>query len=229
MTMKTIQVIGRARGVVLAIMIAIALLVSVPAATTRAYPSRPGLAQTTSSCVEDFTSDTDPTTPGFASSVFSHSLTGNHQFVGGPSGDALALFAGATDAVTFPGQLVTRAAVDFIAFGEGHIIFEGGGDSLTVPYLPSPAWRTIGATDTTAGDNGLPLGRIMRITLLGTETFFDNLSISPCTTTPQPIQVDVIVKPKVNNPRRDGLIKAAILSSRRFDPRTVDPTTVRFG
>src|SRR6266496_5967595 len=88
----------------------------------------------TQSCVEDFTLDSDPSMPGFASSIFVHSPSGNFQLQGG----GLFLFAGATDVVTFPGQTVTRAKISYRAFGEGSIIFEGTGDTKTFMLRPIP-------------------------------------------------------------------------------------------
>jgi hypothetical protein len=229
MIKQKIDSTGNPRSAALSAMTAIALLFALSAATMLAHPVRPATLQAASACMEDFTSDTDPTMPGFASSVFNHSLSGNHQFINYASGDALALFAGATDVVTFPAQSVTSAAVSFAAFGEGYIIFEGIGDTKTIFFRPFPALQTLGASDTAPGDNGLALGQIVKITLIGYEVFFDSIEIGPCRSAPQVRQVDVLIKPKVNNPRRDGLIKAVILSTPGFDARTLDPATVRFG
>jgi len=177
----------------------------------------------TQSCVEDFTLDSDPSMPGFASSIFVHSPSGNFQLQGG----GLFLFAGATDVVTFPGQTVTRAKISYRAFGEGSIIFEGTGDTKTFMLRPIPL-SSAEVLGTTPGDNGLPLTQIVRVTLIGFEVFFDDLEIDPCGAA-SPINVDVLVKPKANNPDRSGLIKAVILSSPGFDARSVDPASVHFG
>ena len=198
------------------------------AAILLAPPGTSAAPPVTQSCVEDFALDSDPTMPGFASSIFVHSPTGNFQLQGGE----LALFAGATDVVTFPGQTVTRAKVSYRAFGEGSIIFEGTGDTKTFILRPNP-FASAEVFDTSTGDNSTPgnirlVGQIVRITLIGFEIWFDDLEIDPCVAT-APTHVDVLVKPKANNPRRDGLIKAVILSSPSFDARSVDPASVHFG
>src|SRR6185295_16901239 len=190
--------------------------------------------QTAQPCVEDFSSDTDPTMPGFAGSVFNHSISGNYilggGFPGGPPGHALALFAGATDAITFPGQTITNTRLQIFSFGPGIIIFEGVGDMLTTRFSPAPVAQIREATDTTLGDNDRELCRIVKVTLIGFETLFDNIQISPCTTTPLASTVDVLVRPAAINPaRNDGLMKAVILSDASFDATTVDPETVQFG
>jgi hypothetical protein len=64
--------------------------------------------------------------------------------------------------------------------------------------------------------------------LIGSEHIFDDLEIDPCGSA-SPTNVEVLVKPKPNNPQRSGLIKAVILSSPSFDARSVDPASVHFG
>lgn len=193
---------------------------------------RPTLAapQTVQCCVEDFTSDTDPTTAGLASCGFSHSLSGNTSFIGSAPNHQLALFAGGMDVITFPGQTVTYAKVSFNAFSPGFIIFEGAGDTLTTRFNPGVA-QFREASNTSLGDNGQPLGQILEVTLITSETFFDTIEISPCTSVPPPsATVDVLVRPEAINPNRnDGVMKAVILSDAGFDATTVDPTTVQFG
>jgi hypothetical protein len=206
----------------------IAPLLLLLAAILVAQPGTSAAPPVSQSCVEDFALDSDPSMPGFASSIFVHSPSGNYRFLSG----GLALFAGATDVVTFPGQTVTRAKVSYRAFGEGSIIFEGTGDTKTFILHPTP-FATAEVLDTSMGDNSTPsnirfVGQIVRITLIGFEVFFDDLEIDPCGAA-SPITVDVLVKPKANNPTRSGLIKAVILSSPGFDARTVDPTSVHFG
>ena len=201
----------------------IAPLLLLLAAILLAQPGTSAAPPPTQSCVEDFALDSDPSIPAFASSIFVHSPSGNFRFLSG----GLALFAGATDVVTFPGQTVTRAKVSYRAFGEGSIIFEGIGDTKTFMLRPIP-FSSAEVLGTTSGDNGLPLTQIVRVTLIGFEIFFDDLEIDPCGA-PSPTNVDVLVKPKANNPRRDGLIKAVILSSPGFDARSVDPASVHFG
>ena len=214
-------------------LMAIAVLTALPVVSLKAKPvlAAPQAAQP---CIEDFTSDIDTTMPGFAGSVFSHSLSGNFilgsGFPGGPPGHALALFAGATDVITFPGQTVTYAKVQIFSFSPGLIIFEGVGDMLTTRFSPAPLAQIREASNTTLGDNNLPLGQIVKVTLIGFETLFDNIEISPCMTTPLSTTVDVLVRPGAINPRRnDGLMKAVILSTASFNATTVDPTTVKFG
>jgi hypothetical protein len=227
--------ISSARGTVTTFyaLIATALLAALPVVSPQ---SRLALAapQAALSCIEDFSSDTDPTMPGFAGSVFSHSTSGNSVlgsgFPGGPPGHALALFAGATDTITFPTQTVTFARLQIFAFGPGMIIFEGVGDMLTTRFGPAPVAQTREATATTLGDNDQQLGRIVKITLIGFETLFDNIEISPCASTPPSSTVDVLVRTEAINPgRNDGVMKAVILSNAGFDATTVDPATVRFG
>ena len=206
----------------------IAPLILLLAAILLAQPGTSAAPPVTQSCVEDFALDSDPSMPGFASSIFVHSPSGNFRFLSG----GLALFAGATDVVTFPGQTVTRAKVSYRAFGEGSIIFEGTGDTKTFILHPTP-FASAEVFDTSMGDNSTPsnilfVGQIVRITLIGFEVFFDDLEIDPCGAA-SPTNVDVLVKPKANNPRRDGLIKAVILSSPGFDARSVDPASVHFG
>jgi hypothetical protein len=150
-------------------------------------------------------------------------------FPGDPPGHSLALFAGATDVLTFPGNRVTYAKVQIFSFGPGMIIFEGAGDVLTTRFSPAPLAQVREARATTAGDNDRPLGQILRVTLIGFETLFDNIEISPCGGTPTSI-VEVLVRPGAINPQRnDGLMKAVILTNAGFDSATVDPTTVRLG
>ena len=206
----------------------IAPLLLLLAATLLAQPGTSAAPPVTQSCVEDFALDSDPSMPGFASSVFVHSPSGNFQFLSG----GLALFAGATDVVTFPGQTVTRAKVSYRSFGGGSIIFEGTGDTKTF-MLHSIPFASAEVFDTTVGDNSTPgnlllVGQIVRITLIGSEQIFDDLEIDPCVAT-STTNVDVLVKPKANNPGRSGLIKAVILSSPGFDARGVDPASVHFG
>jgi hypothetical protein len=212
----------------------LAALVVLQAASLVAQAARPAGPQTAQGCIEDFTSDTDPLMPGLASSVFSHSISGSFilsaGFPGDPSGHSLGLFAGAIDVITFPSQSLTYAKVPFFSFSSGIIIFEGvTGNMLTTRFTPAPVVQFREAFDTTLGDNNLPLGQIQKVTLIGFETLFDNIEISPCVSLPALDEVDVLVKPGPNNPSRDGLIKAVILSTSNFDAATVDPATVRFG
>jgi len=194
-------------------------------------PTAPSLAapQTPQCCIEDFTSDTDPTMAGLASCGFSHTLTGNTQLIGSAPNHQLALFAGGMDVITFPGQAVTFAKVSFSAFSPGFIIFEGAGDTLNTRFNPGVS-QFREASNTTLGDNSQPLGQILKVTLITDETFFDSIDISPCTSSPPSATVDVLVRPVAINPKRnDGVMKAVILSDASFDARTVDPTTVQFG
>jgi hypothetical protein len=215
----------------------LAVLVALLAASLVAQAARLAGPQTAQPCIEDFTSDTDPAMAGLASSVFSHSISGSFilgaSFPGDPPGHALALFAGATDVITFPGQTVTYAKVPFFSFSSGLIIFEGvAGNMLTTRFTPAPLVQFREASDTTPGDNNLPLGQIQKVTLIGFETLFDNIEISPCVSlppTPRLTEVDVLVKPGPNNPNRDGLIKAVILSTSNFSAASVAPATVQFG
>lgn len=219
--------IDHVKRIVLAFL-ALGAVAPVQAAPT---PRAPALAaaQTAQSCVEDFASDADPTVPGFASTVFSHRITGNYSFFGGPSDYDLAMFAGSTDVVTFPGQTVTHVRVPFDSFSSGYIIYEGVGGTLTLLFRPGVS-QSSEASETTLGDNELPLGQILKLTLIGFETVFDRIEISPCVTAPPAAAVEVLVRPRAINPKRnDGLIKAAILSDAGFDARSVDPATVGFG
>lgn len=208
--------------------VTMAVLTTVSTAYLRANPAMALAAP--QSFVEDFTSDTNPTMPGFASSVFIHSPTGSFSLgpgFPGASGHSLALFAGATDEITFPGHTVNSGSVQIFAFGPGLVIFEGVDDALTARFGPLPATQIREATNITLGDNGLPLGRIVKITLVGSETLFDNVEISTVATS---INVNVLVRPGAINPdRNNGLMKAVILSDPDFDATTVDPATVQFG
>lgn len=192
-------------------------------------------AQVAQPCTEDFSSDTNPATPGFANSVFVHNPTGSYVlgpgFPGGPAGHSLQLFAGAVDVISFPGQSVTSASVQVFSFGRGFVIFEGAGDIRTEPIQPLPAIQIKQVTPLSFGDNNLPLGNVSKITLVGFETMFDNIEISPCgSPPPSTITVEVLVKPRSINPDRNhGLIKAVVLSTPAFDAATVDPTTVHLG
>jgi hypothetical protein len=136
--------------------------------------------------------------PGLAGSVFSYSLSGNFilgpGFPGDPPGHALALFAEATDVITFPGQIVTYTKVQIFSFSPGLIIFEGVGDMLTTRFNPGVS-QFREASNTTLGDNNLSLGQIVKVTLIGFETLFDNIEISPCMRTPPSTTVDVLVRP----------------------------------
>ena len=194
----------------------------------------PVVAQTPPSCTEDFTSDSDASVSGFANSIFVHGVTSQWALGNGfpgESGHSLWLFAGATDPITFPGQTVTSARVRIFAYGTTFVIFEGAGDILTARFNPAPFAQVGQAVSTTVGDNGQPLGQITRITLRGFETQFDDVEISPCGITPQPsAHVDVLVRPRAVNPRRnDGVMKAVILTDADFDATTVDAQTVQFG
>ncbi|HZM85195.1 MAG TPA: hypothetical protein VFF31_01450 [Blastocatellia bacterium] len=213
-------------------LLATSFLTVMPGSSLRAGPlsAAPQAAQP---CVEDFTSDVDPTLPGLAGSVFSHSISGSFSFWSGfpghPPSHVLALFAGATDAITFPGQTVTYAKVQIFSFSPGMVIFEGVGDMLTTRFSPAPVVQIREAADTTHGDNDRPLGQIVKVTLIGFETLFDNVEISPCMSTP-PTTVSLLIRPpKINPKRNDGVMKAVILSTSTFDAATVDPTTVQFG
>ena len=194
----------------------------------------PAAAQPPAPCTEDFTSDADASTSGFASSIFVHGVTVRWQLGNGfpgETGHSLWLFAGAIDPITFPGQTVTSARVRIRAYGATFVIFEGTADSLTQQFNPGPLVQISQATDTTPGDHGQPIGQITRITLQGYETQFDDIEVSPCGTTPPPAaDVDVLVMPGSINPRRnDGVMKAVILSDADFNAATVDPQTVHFG
>ena len=210
----------------------IAVLIALPVLFLQATPvfAAPQAAQP---CLEDFSSDADPTVPGLAGSVFSHSISGSFAFWSGfpgqPPSHVLALFAGASDAITFPGQTVTSARVQIFSFSPGMVVFEGTGDMLTARFSPAPLVQTREADATTLGDNDQPLGQIVKVTLIGFETLFDNIEISPCASSPPPT-VALLVRPGSINPNRnDGVMKVVILSSASFDATTVDPTTVQFG
>ena len=212
-------------------LMATAVLTALPTRSLEARPASPS-PQATQSCIEDFTSDIDPTMPGIAGSVFSHTISGNFilgpGFPGGPPGHALELFAGATDVITFPGQTVTYAQVQIFSFSPGMVVFEGVRDILTTRFSPAPLTQFRQVTDATMGDNNLPLGQIVKVTLTGFETLFDNVQISPCAL--RASMVEVLVRPGSINPQRDdGLIKAVILSDASIDATSVDPTTVQFG
>jgi hypothetical protein len=229
MGLKNIS-IARAIVKTFSALMTIAILIALPVVSLKASP----VLAAAQPCIEDFTSDTDPTMPGFAGSVFSHNLSGNFSlgpsFPGHPPGHSLALLAGATDVITFPGQTVTYAKVQIFSFGPGIIIFEGVGALLTARFSPAPLAQFREATDATLGDNNLPLGQILKVTLIGFETLFDNIEISPCVSTPPSITVDVLIRPQAINPRRnDGLMKVVILSTASFNATTVEPTTVQFG
>ena len=215
---------------VLFLMLLVIALVA-PAGSSMAARAEPLLAvpQTTQPCIEDFTSDTDSTMPGFASTGFSHVVTGNNSLIGTAGNYQLALFAGGMDVITFPGQTVTYVKVPFSAFSPGIILFEGLGDTLTARFNPGvPQFRE--ASDTTLGDNMQMLGQIVKVTLITSETFFDNIEISPCASSPRFVTVDVLVRPNALNPNRnDGLMKAVILSNDAFDAASVNPASVRFG
>ena len=224
--------ISRSMVMTVPALMTIAVLMAFPALFLQATPvfAAPQAAQP---CVEDFSSDADPTNPGLAGSVFSHSISGSFAFWAGfpgrPPSHVLALFAGATDAITFPGQRVTSAKVQIFSFSPGLVIFEGVGDMLTARFSPAPLVQTREANTATLGDNDRPLGQIVKITLIGFETLFDNIEISPCGSIP-PSMVALLVRPGSINPNRnDGVMKAVILSSAGFDATTVDPTTVHFG
>ena len=210
------------RAVVLMVFVACAIA-PVDVQPTLAAP------QAAQCCIEDFTSDTDPTMAGLASCGFSHTITGNNSLIGTAPDHALALFAGGMDVITFPGRTVTYAKVSFNAFSPGFIIFEGTGDMLTTRFNPGVS-QFREASDTTVGDNSLQLGQIIEVTLITSETFFDTIETSPCVSTPPSATVDVLVRPEALNPKRDdGVMKAVILSNASFDARTVDPATVQFG
>jgi hypothetical protein len=215
------------------VLMAISFLTAMPVLSLKPTPAL-AAPQTAQPCIEDFTSDAAPTLPGLAGTVFSHSLSGNFilgsGFPGDPPGHSLALFAGATDVITFPGQTVTYAKAQIFSFSPGFIIFEGVGDMLTIRFGPAPVAQLREARDTTVGDNDQPLGQIVKVTLIGFETLFDNIEISPCMSTPPSTTVAVLVRPGSINPgRNDGVLKAAILSNAGFNATTVDPTTVQFG
>ena len=215
---------------VLFLMLLVIALVA-PAGSSMAARAEPLLAvpQTTQPCIEDFTSDTDSTMPGFASTGFSHVVTGNNSLIGSAGNYQLALFAGGMDVITFPGQTVTYVKVPFSAFSPGIILFQGLGDTLTARFNPGvPQFRE--ASDTTLGDNMQMLGQIVKVTLITSETFFDNIEISPCESSPRFITVDVLVRPIALNPNRnDGLMKAVLLSNDAFDAASVNRASVRFG
>ena len=188
MTLKNIS-ISRAKLKMFSTLLVTAILTSPPVLTLKASTvSR--APQSSSPCLEDFTSDTDAGMAGFAGSVFNHSLSGSFMlgrgFPGDPPGHSLALFAGATDVITFPGQRVTYAKVQIFSFSPGMIIIEGAGDMLTTRFSPAPIAQIREATDTTEGDNDRLLGQILRVTLVGFETLFDNIEISPCGGPPAP-------------------------------------------
>jgi len=130
--------------------------------------------------VENFEDDSNPTEPGFASSIFNHNILpvdgwGLLDDVGPPfpSGYALYLWP-AIDEITFdlgPGEYVDYAAIDFQDWG-GATTFDviGTLDSFSV-QTSSSAWQTV---DTT----GQNLGQITMVRLSSYEGGFDNLTIN---------------------------------------------------
>ncbi|MCI0414866.1 hypothetical protein L0222_18980 [bacterium] len=88
---------------------------------------------------EDFTSDTNPGQPGFASSVFVHSISGSFAFINAPlfppdPPDAIEIFNGLND-ITFAlgaGQQIQHARVGVLsAFGHCRVVFLGANLPLT--------------------------------------------------------------------------------------------------
>src|SRR6185503_19045063 len=142
------------------VLLATAFLAALPVVSINARNAT-AAPQAAQPCVEDFSSDVDPTTPGLAGSVFSHNISGSFSFWSGfpghPPSHVLALFAGAIDVITFPGQTVTYAKVQIFSFSPGMVIFEGVGDVLTARFSPAPVVQIREAADTTLGDNDRPI------------------------------------------------------------------------
>lgn len=168
----------------------LALLVAAPQTGQSFSLLAPGQS-TLHTFVEDFTSDTNPTMGGFASSRFVHTTSGNFSFANESdlspvapfpsSPHAMFRFSG-SDEVTFglsPGETVSRAKVSVNSlYGEAHVTFVGSSDSRSFMFMQGQqAWQSVEVHTTDLGDGGLPIGDISRITLVGFEALFDNVEI----------------------------------------------------
>jgi len=159
--------------------------------TGQSYTSLAPTQVTLQTFIEDFTSDTDPTMGGFASSRFVHTNSGGFIFAEGPEFFPVAPFPSpphamfrftGSDEVTFvltPGETVSRAKVWVNSrFGEAHVTIVGSSSSKSVMFSQGVlAWQSVEVRSTDLGDSGSPLGDISQITLVGFEALFDNVEI----------------------------------------------------
>jgi hypothetical protein len=141
---------------------------------------------------EDFTDDANPALPGFASSVFQHSLDPSHIIdeAGFPTLDpypssphALVILGDGPDSVTFalnPGETIARARVranTLFGGGGGRVEIVGVGDTRSFQLPFGGVWQLIEAASTDIGDNGFALGAIVEIRLMDGEVLYDDLEI----------------------------------------------------
>ncbi|MCI0416324.1 hypothetical protein L0222_26415 [bacterium] len=202
---------------------------------------------------EDFTSDTNSSQPGFASSIFVHSNSGGYALIAAPFAapdppHAIEIFH-AFDEITFalgPGEQVQHARVYVnSAFGHCRVVFQGANldvDGVTPVRKTfdfnagNTVWQSVEVDNTTIGDQILPpqpapaLGFIQKITLWGGESIYDSIEIDVVGGNPNPETVGVLVNPRTVNPNdRNGLIRLTVLTDANFDALTIDVNTVNFG
>ena len=204
-------------------------------------------AQTTS--LEDFTSDSNPAVAGLASTRFVHAFSGGNRFVDETELPGIAPFPtspfalwllNGRDDVTFSlgaGEAITRARVGANStYGEGHVTFEGeNGETKSFTFLGAGGWGAAEVLSTDTGDTARVLGSIVRITLIGFETVYDDVEVDVSGGGTGPARPGVLIRenasgrPKQINVRSGGLVKVTVLSDASFDATTMDANSVHLG
>jgi hypothetical protein len=192
--------------------------------------------------VEDFSSDADPTQPGFDSDAdgfrIAHQFSAPPRFTdvsntpSGPGGDFFSaphgVFINAIDRITFPDMLadefinLARVNVSIGAFGSYVRFIARDGRFLTVNLQPQAAVRGIIATSQTPADDGLPLGQITEMEIRGIELIMDDVRVLVTRNfAPEPQDDLAIASPR-------EVISIPVLAndlSSNFDPLTIIAVT----
>ncbi len=192
---------------------------------------------------EDFSSDFDPTRPGYDTNSDGFRIAHQFPFAGdlffdvsqippGPSGDFFSaphgLFLNDIDHITFPDLLadefINLARVNvLVGTRDNYVRFIArDGRFLTVALEPGPSVLGIIATSQTLADDGQPLGHIVEMEILGIELTLDDVRVLVTRNfAPQP-QDDLATA----SPRE--VISIPVLAndiSSNFDPLTITAVT----
>jgi N-acetylneuraminic acid mutarotase len=131
----------------------------------------------------------------------------------------LGLAAGVVNGIIYAVGGATEAGVNTHTFLSTVEAYDPATDSWATPP-PMPTSRSFLGTGVIA-DTLYAAGGTIRNTGLATMEAF--------TPTPVPIEVAIVIKPESINPRNQGKILVAILTTDAFDATAADPSTVRFG
>ena len=139
--------------------------------------------------IEDFQHDANPLLPGFASSIFVHTISPGQISSGFSTAPfpypspphALFLLPSQPDTVTFnlaPDESIDRARIYANSrFGTVQVEFVGVGDTKTLLQHGNTGWQRMDAASSDTGDSGNVLGTIVEIRLRGGEGLVDNLEV----------------------------------------------------